>query len=202
MKNIKKFEHFNLPEETEVYSDDKPETHSGEYDVNNPTGEFTEYEQETQENPYNLSEEPDFMKQNESKRLKSFNEHQTTSNYMFFANLQTMQRYIDAIMNLSQEEVDEILKEHDWASDHISVACENLEHVHNFLTNHGVPSHDHEDDEEDNEFDAEYEEEFDEYETGELPEEEYEEEEVDDDDSNWEDEEVGDDDDDENQPSM
>lgn len=164
MKNIKKFEHFNLPDETEVYSDTQGETHSGEYDVNNPTDEYPEDEQETQENPYEFPDEPDFIGQNESKRLKSFNEHKTTNNYMFFANLQTMKRYIDAIMNLSQEEVDEILSEHDWASDHISVACENLEHVHNFLLNHEVPSHDNEDDEDDNEFDAEYEEEYDEYE--------------------------------------
>ena len=82
MKNIKKFEHFNLPEETNVYS----ETHESQ-------------------------------------------------NYMFFANLQNIQRYIDAIKELPQEEVDDMLSEHDWASDHVSVACENLEHVHNFLVN-------------------------------------------------------------------
>lgn len=74
-----------------------------------------------------------------AKTLSSLKEHQTTDNYMFFANLGNMKRYIDAIMNLPQGEVDSILSEHDWASDHISVACENLEHVHNFLLNHEGP---------------------------------------------------------------
>ena len=82
-----------------------------------------------------------YKRLNLAKTLSSLKEHQTTNNYMFFANLETMQRYIDAIMELPQEEVDSILSEHDWASDHISVACENLEHVHNFLLNHEEPHH-------------------------------------------------------------
>jgi hypothetical protein len=80
-----------------------------------------------------------YKRLNLAKTLSNLKEHQTTNNYMFFANLETMKRYIDAIMELSQEEVDSILSEHDWASDHISVACENLEHVHNFLLNHEEP---------------------------------------------------------------
>jgi hypothetical protein len=80
-----------------------------------------------------------FRRLNLAKTLSSLKEHQTTNNYMFFANLETMKRYIDAIMELPQEKVDHILSEHDWASDHVSVACENLEHVHNFLLNHEDP---------------------------------------------------------------
>jgi len=76
-----------------------------------------------------------FRKLTLAKTLKGLKEHQETQNYMFFANLQNMLRYIDAINELSEIEVDKILSEHDWASDHISVACENLEHVHNFLVN-------------------------------------------------------------------
>jgi hypothetical protein len=83
-----------------------------------------------------------FRRLNLAKTLKNLKEHQETQNYMFFANLENMKRYIDAIMELPENEVDNILSEHDWASDHISVACENLEHVHNFLLNHGNPKED------------------------------------------------------------
>ncbi len=80
-----------------------------------------------------------FKRLNLAKTLKGIKEHQDTKNYMFFANLENMKRYIDSVMELPKEEVDNILSEHDWASDHISVACENLEHVHNFLLNHNDP---------------------------------------------------------------
>ena len=131
MKNIKRFENFNSSEE--FYSDNTEETHSGDYELENNREELEndEYPQET-----------------DSIDFKIFKEHHTTQNYMFFANLETMKRYIDAIMELPQEEVDEILSEHDWASDHVSVACENLEHVHNFLLNHNSPSSEFEDEDE------------------------------------------------------
>jgi len=73
----------------------------------------------------------------ESKRLR---EHQETENYMFFGNLETMKNMIDELLQMDESKIDAILSEHDWASDHISVASENLEHVYNFLKNHGEPS--------------------------------------------------------------
>jgi hypothetical protein len=72
----------------------------------------------------------------ESKRLR---EHQETENYMFFGNLETMKNMIDDLLQMDESKIDAILSEHDWASDHISVANENLEHVYNFLKNHGNP---------------------------------------------------------------
>lgn len=81
-----------------------------------------------------------YRRLNLAKTLQGLKEHQEVKNYMFFGNLENMKRYIDEMMKLPQEQVDRILTEHDWASDHISVACENLEHVHNFLLNHGDPS--------------------------------------------------------------
>ncbi len=80
-----------------------------------------------------------FRRLNLAKTLKGLKEHQETQNYMFFSNLENIKRYIDDIMQLPQNVVDNILSEHDWASDHISVACENIEHVHSFLINHGDP---------------------------------------------------------------
>jgi hypothetical protein len=73
---------------------------------------------------------------NESRRLR---EHRETENYMFFGNLETMKDMIDDLLQMDESKIDKILSEHDWASDHISVAAENLEHVYNFLKNHGNP---------------------------------------------------------------
>ena len=73
----------------------------------------------------------------ESKRLR---EHQETENYMFFGNLETMKNMIDDLLQMDESKIDAILTEHDWASDHISVAAENLEHVYNFLSKHDNPN--------------------------------------------------------------
>jgi hypothetical protein len=78
---------------------------------------------------------------NNIKSFNSFNNNQTelvkehgeTQNYMFFGNLQTIKRLVDEMLKMDESKVDQILKEHDWASDHISVATENLEQVFDFL---------------------------------------------------------------------
>jgi hypothetical protein len=93
-----------------------------------------------------------------AKTLKSLKEHQETDNYMFFGNLATMKRLIDELLTMDESQIDAILNEHDWASDHISVATENLEQVFDFLAGHNSPEHDEFEHEEENEF--EHEEEF------------------------------------------
>ncbi len=75
-----------------------------------------------------------------AKTLKGIKEHQEQNNYMFFGNLETMKNMIDELLQMDESKIDAILNEHDWASDHISVANENLEHVYNFLKNHGNPN--------------------------------------------------------------
>lgn len=65
-----------------------------------------------------------------TKYIKEENEKQ---NYMFFSNVQEMKRMLDEISEMDSNKLDEMLKEHDWASDHMSVATENLEHVYKFL---------------------------------------------------------------------
>ena len=74
---------------------------------------------------------------NNIKKFDSFNqkvnENGETKNYMFFGNLQTIKRLVDEMLEMNETELDSILTEHDWASDHISVATENIEHVFNFL---------------------------------------------------------------------
>lgn len=59
--------------------------------------------------------------------------HQEIENYMFFGNLKTIKRLVDELLEMDEQEIDAILKEHDWASDHVSVATENIEQVFDFL---------------------------------------------------------------------
>mgnify|MGYP006285345675 FL=1 len=55
-------------------------------------------------------------------------------NYMFFRNLVTMRHHIDTILNCDPAHVDQLLSNgHDWASDHVTVASENLTQVHDWL---------------------------------------------------------------------
>lgn len=65
-----------------------------------------------------------------SKFIKENNEKQ---NYMFFSNIQEMKRMLDEMSQMNEMELDQLLNEHDWASDHMSVATENIEHVYKFL---------------------------------------------------------------------
>ncbi len=57
-------------------------------------------------------------------------------NYMFFQNLETIKTHVDMLLSKSPEELDVILKKHDWASEHISTAKDDVEEVCNFFT-HG-----------------------------------------------------------------
>jgi ATP-dependent helicase YprA (DUF1998 family) len=85
---------------------------------------------------------------------RMFREHQETQNYMFFSNLETIKRLVDEMLEMDEQSLDYMLSEHDWASDHISVAAENIEHVFNFVVNHDEPHHmNHDDDVHDNEED-------------------------------------------------
>lgn len=70
-------------------------------------------------------------------RFSDFNGEQEgedrKQNYMFFGNLKNMKKMIEEIMEMDHDSVDKILLEHDWASDHISTANENLDQVYHFL---------------------------------------------------------------------
>ena len=77
----------------------------------------------------------------ESKKdLRLFKEHQETDNYMFFGNLETMKRLVDELLEMDHSQIDSILNEHDWASDHISVATENLEQFEWYCYNNIQPA--------------------------------------------------------------
>jgi len=57
-------------------------------------------------------------------------------NYMFFQNLHTLKRIVDAMLELDQHEVDQILTNgHGWALDHIATSVDDVEEVYHFMTN-------------------------------------------------------------------
>jgi hypothetical protein len=89
-----------------------------------------------------------FRKLNLARTLKSMKEHQETQNYMFFGNLKTMKRLIDKMLEMDESKIDEMLKEHNWALDHIATSKDDVEEVFNFLAgheseeDHGYATHD------------------------------------------------------------
>ena len=56
-------------------------------------------------------------------------------NYMFFGNIEQMKRQCELLMNENHEMIDNILKEHDWAQDHIAEEKSLLDQVFDFLMN-------------------------------------------------------------------
>jgi Holliday junction resolvase RusA-like endonuclease len=81
---------------------------------------------------------------NLAKTLKGLKEHQETQNYMFFGNLQTIKRLVDKMLEMDESELDNILKEHNWALDHIATSKDDIEEVFNFLAGHNEPHDDEE----------------------------------------------------------
>jgi hypothetical protein len=56
--------------------------------------------------------------------------------YMFFGNLETIKRHVDAMLKMDPAKVDELLHNgHDWAADHIATSKDDIEEVANFLIN-------------------------------------------------------------------
>jgi hypothetical protein len=57
-----------------------------------------------------------------------------TENYMFFSNLETIQRLIKIMMEMDPMKVDQLLKNgHNWAEDHVTSSKDDLEEVADFL---------------------------------------------------------------------
>jgi len=84
---------------------------------------------------------------NESKKLKALKEHDGgTQNYMFFGNLKTIKRLVDKMLEMDEAEVDAMLNEHDWASDHITSSKDDIEEVFNFIASNDNPEEEDEDD--------------------------------------------------------
>ena len=72
--------------------------------------------------------------------------HHDLNHYMFFGNLETIKRYVDAMLEMDPVTVNEILDSgHDWAADHIATSKDDIEEVANFLMNKMHESTDSED---------------------------------------------------------
>lgn len=71
------------------------------------------------------------------KHLKSLSESQEMKheNYMFFGNIEQMKRQCELLMQEDHDKIDGILKQHDWAQDHIAEAKSLLDQVFDFLMN-------------------------------------------------------------------
>lgn len=69
-------------------------------------------------------------------KLKAIKENHEEENYMFFSNLETIKRLVDKLLEMDKTEIDEMLKEHDWASDHVTSSKDDIEEVFNFIAGH------------------------------------------------------------------
>ena len=71
------------------------------------------------------------------KHLRSISEGTDSKheNYMFFKNISQMKRQCELLMDENHEMIDDILKDHDWAQDHIAEAKSLLDQVFDFLMN-------------------------------------------------------------------
>ena len=78
-----------------------------------------------------ISEET-FIK--ESKNIKESKDEEL-NNYMFFENLHIIKRCIDDVLKMNHEEIDALLEEHNWATDHISGASLSVQRVCSFIKN-------------------------------------------------------------------
>ena len=71
------------------------------------------------------------------KHLKTISEGEMPEqeNYMFFGNIEQMKRQCELLMGEDKNQIDSILKQHDWAQDHIAEAKSLLDQVFDFLMN-------------------------------------------------------------------
>ena len=76
------------------------------------------------------------MKQLNECGCNSETDYSGTDNYMFFQNLKTIKKMVDAMLQMDPDQVDAMLSNgHGWAVDHITTSKDDVEEVGNFLMN-------------------------------------------------------------------
>lgn len=72
-----------------------------------------------------------------NKIVKKVLQEQEVADYMFFSNLQQIQRQCEILLEMDKQQIDEILNDggHDWADDHVTEAKTNMDQVFDFLMN-------------------------------------------------------------------
>ena len=84
--------------------------------------------------------------QGRKKRLKETH-NEGLVNYMFFSNLDQIERQCKMLRQIDKSQIDQILSDgHDWADDHISEAKNNMDQVFDFLKNETEGEGDYEED--------------------------------------------------------
>jgi hypothetical protein len=62
--------------------------------------------------------------------------HDEKQHYMFFQNIASIKHYVDEILKMNPDEIDDLLKNgHDWASDHIATSKDDIQEVAEFIRN-------------------------------------------------------------------
>ena len=81
-----------------------------------------------------------------AKTLKGLKENHGHENYMFFNNLETIKRMAEELLSMDHDKMDSMMSNgHDWATDHVAVAKEDLEQVYDFFMSDEEQYHDEED---------------------------------------------------------
>jgi hypothetical protein len=56
-------------------------------------------------------------------------------NYMFFSNLRVIKEKVDALLAMDAKKLDEMIENgHDWASEHVATAKDDMEEVYNWAS--------------------------------------------------------------------
>lgn len=56
-------------------------------------------------------------------------------NYMFFSSLKVIKKKVDELLQMDPHEIDAMLEDgHDWASEHVITAKDDIEEVYNWIT--------------------------------------------------------------------
>lgn len=67
-------------------------------------------------------------------QFKNILNEEDRKNYMFFQNLKQIKDQVDELLSMDESKLDNILSDgHDWASDHITSAKDDIEEVYHFL---------------------------------------------------------------------
>lgn len=92
----------------------------------------------------------DFKKSKISPSLKEDRDEKENGegheHYMFFQNLASIKHYIEEILKMEPEQIDNMLKNgHDWAADHIATSKDDIQEVAEWIRNEMEnPGHDEE----------------------------------------------------------
>lgn len=70
-----------------------------------------------------------------SKEFPNEKQNGNLKNYMFFSNLRVIKDKVDHLLSMDEKQLDQMIDNgHDWASEHIATAKDDVEEVYNWAT--------------------------------------------------------------------